>query len=131
MLNNLKNPIADTIKFELQLQGKKLWFLRPPNSTSRILEPRRKGIGYFQIVEKLLGNFLDFFRKFWGIFQKDFLGAIFESNFLGAIFWENIFGRIFLEEFFWEDFLGGFFWEDFLGGFFERIFLGGFFGRFF
>ena len=32
----------DPIRFELQPKGKKLWFLRPTTSTSRILEPRPK-----------------------------------------------------------------------------------------
>ena len=43
MLHNLKNPLAGPIRFEKQPQDKKLWFLRPPTtSTSLILEPRPK-----------------------------------------------------------------------------------------
>ena len=38
----LNNPLADPIRFKLQPQGKKLWFLRPTTSTSRFLEPRPK-----------------------------------------------------------------------------------------
>ena len=37
-----QNPLAGPIRFELQPQGEELWFLRPPTSTSPILEPRPK-----------------------------------------------------------------------------------------
>ena len=36
-----KKPLADPIIFELQPQGRKLWFLRPPRSQQHILSLRK------------------------------------------------------------------------------------------
>ena len=60
MLNNIKNPLAGSIRFELQSQGKKLWILRPPTSTSWILEPRPK---------VLISSFIIFFWTKFGKFR--------------------------------------------------------------
>ena len=43
LLNNLKNPLLGPIRFELQPQGKKLWFLRPPRSPSCAERAERLG----------------------------------------------------------------------------------------
>ena len=43
----------------------------------------------YEFLEKLFGNFMDF----WGIFWSKFFGGFFWEKFFGRIFWEGFFGR--------------------------------------
>ena len=97
-----------------------------------VLQVRCRELDIFKFFEKLLGNFLDLFGKFWeffrSIFWEEFFGRNVFEDFLREFFWEDILGGIFGEKI-WGGgiFFGGYFWENFFG----RIFLGGFFGRIF
>ena len=95
MLNNLKNPLAGPIRFELQPQGKKLWFLRPPTSTSRILEPRPKVlISSILYIGSL--KFRDIFLLqhngifFWNYCSDLYCEKLFFSGSIEDLFFANI-----------------------------------------
>ena len=93
-----------------------------------VLQVRCRELDIFKFFEKLLGNFLDLFGKFWkffrSIFWEEFFGRNVFEDFFGRIFWEEFLGKKFGGGFFWRIFLGGFFGEDFLGGFFWEEFFG-------